>query len=272
MTVRPLPSRLVLLGHPVAQSLSPTFQNAALRKAGLPITYAAMDVAPAELPRVLGELRSEGAGGNVTYPHKRAVAAACDHVTATAARVGAVNTFWVQDGALHGDNTDVGGFSEAADRLLGLRADERWPERVALLGGGGAAAAVLAAAERRGVLRVDVHVRRREQGAELASRFPIACPAGGAIDPGVGLVVNATPVGMRGDEVPLPPEAIPPGAAVLDLVYRVGETPWVHACRARGHRAADGVEMLLAQGALAFERWTGVAPDRAVMRAALGAR
>lgn len=268
---RPLPPRLVLLGHPVAHSLSPVFQNAALRVAGLPLLYSAMDVPPDALPAVLEELRSEGAAGNVTIPHKRAVALSCDRLTPLAERVGAVNTFWVEEGALVGDNTDVGGFAAAVDDLLGLDAGDRWPPRIALLGAGGAARAVLAAAERRGDLTVELHARNGERARELAASFPNVTVVAGPIGGDVELVVNATPVGMRDASFPVPPRELPPRAAVLDLVYRRGETAWVRACRAAGHRAADGAGMLVAQGALAFERFTGRAPDVAVMRASLEA-
>lgn len=268
---RPLPSRLVLLGHPVAHSLSPVFQNAALRAAGLPITYTALDVAPDALAAVLEALRSEDAAGNVTIPHKRAVALACGHRTAHAERAGAVNTFWVEDGVLIGDNTDVQGFAAAVDELLGQGPDAPWPGRIAVLGAGGAARAVLTAAEARGVAAIELHARDRGRAGDLAAAFRGVTVGAGPIGEGVGLVVNATPVGMRDDAHPVPPGALPAGAAVLDLVYRRGETSWVRACRAAGHLAADGLTMLLAQGALAFERFTGVVPDVAVMRASLEA-
>jgi shikimate dehydrogenase len=262
----------VLLGHPVAHSLSPTFQNAALAAAGLPIRYEALDVPPADLARILDELRNEAAAGNVTVPHKRAVALACAHVTPVADRAGAVNTFWVEGGELMGDNTDVAGFAAAVDELLGTAGGRPWPRRIALLGAGGAARAVLVAAESRGVERVDVHARNADRARVLLASFPAARLGEGPIAADVELVVNATPVGMQDDAFPLRPDAIPPQAAVLDLVYRPGETAWVLACRLAGHRAADGLTMLLAQGALAFERFTGITPDLAAMRNSLPAR
>ena len=105
-----LPGRLVLLGHPVSHSLSPAFQNAALRRAALPIRYELLDVAPDALDATLDALIAEDAWGNATIPHKEHVASRCARVSALAERVGAVNTFWIEDGALVGDNTDVGGF------------------------------------------------------------------------------------------------------------------------------------------------------------------
>lgn len=264
-----LPSRLVLLGHPVAHSLSPRFHNAALLAAGIPLEYTALDVTPEALPRTLDELRAEDAAGNVTIPHKRTVALACVHATPAARRAGAVNTFWFEGGALCGDNTDVEGFAVAVETLLRGTA-QRWPRRIAVLGAGGAARAVLAAAEDRGSLRVDVVARNPARAAALAADFPLAHPHTGDIADDVDLVVNATPLGQGDGVLPLPPDRLPAGAAVLDLVYRRGGTPWSEACRAAGHPAADGTEMLLAQGALSFARFTGRAPDLDVMRAALG--
>jgi len=265
-----LPRRLVLLGHPVAQSLSPAFQNAALVAAGLAVRYEAVDVPPAALPAVLTELRQNDVGGNVTIPHKIAVHASCDLLTPAASDIGAVNTFWCEDGRMTGDNTDVDGFEAAVGALLGLAAGDPWPSHLAVLGAGGAAAAVLVAARRRGVERVDLLVRSIHRAAALADRFPfVRLAPHGTIHPGASLVVNATPIGMRDAELPVAIAALPRDAAVLDLVYRPAETRWVREARAAGHSAADGMEMLIEQGAVAFRRWTGHPPDRAAMRGAL---
>src|SRR5688572_13087235 len=102
----PRPSRLVLLGHPVGHSLSPRIQNAALRSAGIPLEYVAVDVPPRALDATLDDVIATGAAGNATIPHKESVAGRAS-LTPLARRVGAVNTFWVEDRALHGDNTDV---------------------------------------------------------------------------------------------------------------------------------------------------------------------
>jgi shikimate dehydrogenase len=264
------PGRLLLLGHPVAQSLSPRFQNAALRAAGIPFVYEARDVAPEALPEVLAQLRAERAAGNVTHPHKRAVAARCDRLTALAERCGAVNTFWHEEGALVGDNTDVGGFEMVARALLGERSASA---RVALIGAGGAAGAVLAAVEGWESATVRVYNRHMPRAEELVARFPriatTAVTVGDALYHAT-LVVNATPLGMRdGDPFPVEIESLPSGSAVFDLVYRAEETAWVRAARAAGHWAADGRGMLVEQGALAFERWFGRAPDRNVMWTAM---
>jgi shikimate dehydrogenase len=266
-----LPGRLVLLGHPVAHSLSPALQDAALRSAGIALVYEPMDVTPARLATVAGLLREAGAAGNVTVPHKEAFAALCGSRSPVADRVGAVNTFWTEDGALVGDNTDVGGFDAAVRRHFGLPHDHG---TVVVLGAGGAAAAVLAAVERWDGARVRIVARTGRRAAVLASRFAhIATVFEHAADAvhDASLVVNATPVGLDGTEYPMDPAFLPVGADVLDLTYRRGETPWVHACRARGLRAADGLALLVEQGALSFERWFGAMPDRDAMWKAVSA-
>ena len=272
------PTRLVLLGTPVASSLSPTFQNAALDVAGLPVRYEALETPAAALDGVLAQLALEGAAGNVTIPHKVAVHDRCSVLTPTAARAGAVNTFWFSDGTLHGDNTDVGGFQVAVDALLD---GGQLPARVILLGAGGAAAAVCVAAEQWGATSVAVVARSRGAAHHLAARFPRLvtivdsveslatnnAPARGRRTESPPLVVNATPLGGSDeDALPMDIALLPPASAVLDLVYRRDETRFVREARSAGHRAADGLTMLLEQGALAFERWFGFAPNREAMR------
>ncbi|MGH7719143.1 MAG: shikimate dehydrogenase [Gemmatimonadaceae bacterium] len=263
-----LPSRLVLLGHPVAHSLSSAMQNAALRSAGVPLTYAALDVAPRDLETTLRALHEGRAAGNVTLPHKAQVARLCDALTGAAARAEAANTFWVaDDGTLHGDNTDVAGFDALVVSVLG---EIPRRARIALLGAGGGAGAVLAAIERWERCEVTLYNRTRARAEALAARFEVVTTvAGSAAEAGRGadVVVNATSVGLRDAELPVSPGDLQ--GAVVDLVYRPGGTRWVRAARERGLRAGDGLEMLLEQGALAFERWLAAPAPRAVMRAAL---
>ena len=264
-----LPGRLVLLGQPVGHSLSPVFQNAALRAAGIPLSYEAVEVASRDLRSLLRQLKDVDAAGNVTIPHKTAVHASCDEMTDIAARVGAVNTFWFESGRLHCDNTDVGGFDAAARALVG---EEIAGAHVVILGSGGGAAAVLAAVEQWPGARAGIAARNSDSAARLARRFRDVARIETSVDSAVKeatLVVNATPIGQNDDERPLDVKLIPRKAAVMDLVYRRGGTPWVKAARRRGIRAADGLPMLLEQGALAFRRWFDIEPDREAMRLSL---
>jgi shikimate dehydrogenase len=228
-----------------------------------------MDVPRSSVEDTLASLRRERAAGNVTIPYKEVVAEECDRVTDEARAVGAVNTFWTAvDGALVGDNTDVGGFS-AALRELGV---ETRNARVAILGAGGGAAAVLRAMEGWQNARAIVYARTEKRASELVGRFRV--PARVAKTPHdavqhATLIVNATPVGLRDDEMLVQPDEIPRQCAVFDLAYRKDGTALVRAARARGLPATDGLGMLVEQGALAFERWFGVAPDRDAMWAAV---
>ena len=260
-----LPGRLVLLGHPVAHSASPRFQNAALRAAGIPLLYEALDVPLEALDVTLDALALVHAAGNVTIPHKEAVAARCAELTPLAERCGAVNVFWHREGRLVGDNTDVAGVDVVARALLQGRCAGA---RVALIGAGGAAAAVLCALEGWESARVRLYNRHMPRAEQLAERFAgitdVAASIGDAIHE-ADLVINATPVGLSDDAHPVAIGSLPEGAAVFDLVYRPEETSWVREARDAGHRAADGEGMLLEQGALAFERWFGRPPDRGAM-------
>ncbi len=267
-----MPKRLVLIGHPVAHSLSPAMQNAALRVAGVPLTYESLDVLPVDLEATLAGLLRERAAGNITVPHKEAAARCCGRVTAVAQRAGAVNTFWVEDGTLVGDNTDVAGFHNAVRGLSGRVPSET---RIAVIGAGGAAAAVLTAIAEWPGCEARVWNRTLARLEALVARFPavaVAVPTIPDALAGAALVVHATTIGMRRDDVPFDPALLPQGADALDLVYRPGETPWVRAARAHGHRACDGLAMLVEQGALAFERWFDRPADRRAMWAALRAR
>ena len=263
------PSRLVLLGGDVGRSLSPKFQRAALAAAGIALTYDALDVPRENLPAIIEEIRRDSIAGNVTRPHKAAFFDACDVLTPLARRVGAVNTFWLADGRLYGDNTDVGGFDVSARELLD---DNVNGIEVLVLGAGGAAAAVLAAIERWPSARAVIVSRSLSKASRLAERYPGVAriePDAVRAAKQAGLIVNATPIGQHDDSLPLDPAVIRRNTAVLDLVYRSGQTAWVRAAQANGNAARDGTAMLLEQGALSFRRWFGIDPDRRVMLAAL---
>jgi shikimate dehydrogenase len=177
-----------------------------------------------------------------------------------------VNTFRFESGRLHGDNTDVGGFDAAVRALLGGEPREA---RVVVMGAGGAAAAVLAAIGRWKGASASIVARNGAMAEALVERFPDVARVETKVDRALAkatLIVNATPIGQQDDEQPLDVSMIPRSTAVLDLVYRKGGTPWVRAARARGNRAADGLTMLLEQGALSFQRWFGHEPDREAMR------
>ena len=258
------PGRLVLLGRSLGHSLSPTFQNAALRAAKLAVRYETLDVPASALDETLEQLAADQAAGNVTIPYKERVFDACDRLTNLAERVHAVNTFWFERGELVGDNTDVHGFNVAVRQLLQC---EPRNMTVGVLGAGGAAAAVIAAIADWPESQVLVYNRTASRADALCARFSSVARASDVANLAreADLVVNATSVGLRDEDLPIDPVLLRPSAAVLDLVYRREETALVKAARARGLRAIDGLVMLVEQGAAAFERWFGFPPDRDAM-------
>lgn len=268
-------TRLVaLLGDPVAHSLSPRFQNAAIRAAGVDAIYLPLRCGADAFAGLLQGIGAAGGAGNVTLPHKARAAALVEAATEAVERTGACNTFWLRDGRLHGDNTDVEGFARAARELIGSPAGAR----VLVLGAGGAARAVVLALIRE---RADaVHLLNRTQGRARAvaealdprgRRVAVVDAARDVEREGYDLVVNATSLGLGDDDaLPLPLDRPARVGAVLDLVYRESETAWVADARRREMPAADGLEMLIQQGAASFRLWFDREPDMAVMRGALG--
>lgn len=262
--------RLLLIGHPVSQSLSPAMHNAALAAKGSTLRYEALDVAPGDLDATLAELSHTRCGGNFTMPHKKAAMHSMRVVSDVAQHVGAVNTFWGDGyGALDADNTDVQGFDGAARDLIG----EIPPGlRIAVLGAGGAAAAALTAIDEWPGATASVHARDLARAMSMRMRHSAVVRACSMRDPCLSdadLVVNATPIGMGTDEMPVEIERLRPDSAVLDLVYSPGETHFVRSARGAGHRASDGLRMLLHQGVAAFQLWFHDSPDEGVMWQAL---
>jgi shikimate dehydrogenase len=264
--------RLLLIGHPVSQSLSPVMQNAALAAHGSSLRYEALDVPAEKLDAVLLELSRIPCAGNITVPHKRSAMHSMRVTSDTAQSAGAVNTFWGDGyGALDADNTDVTGFDESVRELIGEIPSGM---RVAVLGSGGSAAAVVTAMDGWNGATASVHARDLARAMSMRMRHSAVVRVCSMIDPCLGdadLVVNATPVGMETAELPVELERLKPNAAVMDLVYGPTESPFVREARARGHVASDGLRMLLHQGAAAFRLWFHAEPDKAAMWNALTA-
>ncbi len=265
-----IPERLVLLGHPVSHSLSPAMHNAALQASGRAVRYETMDVMADDLETSLRTVIAERGAGNVTIPHKLHAFQLMDACTEPAIKCGAVNTFWSDDyGRVCGHNTDVAGFAATVVELVGeVPANVRF----AVLGSGGAASAVLTAISEWQGATATVHGRDLARASASRMRHSVVVRAASMRDPLIGeadIVVNATPVGMSSDEHPVELERLAPQAIVIDLVYAQGETSWVRDARARGHKATDGLAMLLHQGVASFECWFNEEPDQSVMRQAL---
>jgi len=253
---------LALLGWPVAHSLSPQLHAAAIADAGLDLAYLAFGVPPESLEAAVAGLGALGAvGANVTVPHKAAVLALADEVGSEAAAVGAANTLTWRDGRLVADNTDLPGLLSV---LAGLGIQTG--DGVLLCGAGGAARAAAGALGRAGT-RVEVVGRRSEAVADVRQ---VLVAAGGSAEPVVRprLLVNATPLGLHGEDPPARLLEIGPGQIALDLVYGREPTPFLRAAAAAGATAADGLGLLVAQAAFSFAIWTGAAPPHRVMQEA----
>jgi shikimate dehydrogenase len=257
-----------VIGHPVRHSLSPAIHNAAYRALGLDWLFCAFDVPAGRAPEAVAGVRALGLEGlSVTMPHKADVIPALDRLTPVATALGAVNTIARSGEELLGDNTDGGGFLDT------LRIDEGFDpggSRCLVLGAGGAARAVVLALAGAGAREVVVVNRTPEHAVAAAGLAPDVARTGQAGEAGsADLVVNATPLGMAGDEsLPLDPALLRPGQLVIDLVYHPAVTPLVEAARARGAAAANGLGMLIHQAAHAIRLWTGEDPPTEVMSAA----
>jgi shikimate dehydrogenase len=231
--------------------------------------YVALRVKPGEVGAAMAGVRALGLVGlSVTMPHKAAVAAEMDELSTTATRLGAVNTVVRRGSELVGESTDGGGFLDA------LRADHGWTpagRRCVVLGTGGAARAVILALGDEGAARVSVVARRPEAAlaaAALAGSVGVAESVEAVAD--ADLVVNATPVGMTGPDLPLDldPTRLGPGQLIVDLIYNPPSTALLDAARAAGAAAVNGLGMLIHQAAHQSRLWTGLEPPLAVMSAA----
>jgi len=283
------PIRLGVFGDPVAHSLSPQMQNAALEKSGLEMRYGRFEIAPGELQAALGLLQGlDFVGVNLTVPHKIAALPLVDATDETARQVGAINTIKLEGGKLCGFNTDGKGFSRAIREEFSVDLRDL---RVLVFGAGGAARAIALQCAKENCERLVIANRDPQKANQLveslrgffagprvlgpvprlqsisadetALRFQIA---------NTDLVVNATPLGLNhGDAAPIPARLLAPHLMVYDTVYGSGPTAFVSGAIEAGARAANGLSMLLHQGALAFEIWFDRAAPIEAMRKALSA-
>lgn len=258
--------RLAVLGHPVGHSRSPAMHNAALAELGLARewAYEAIDVAPDEFEPRVRAMATEGfAGANVTVPHKGAALALADALSETAREIGAANTLSFEAGEIRAENTDAQGLLDALPESPAGR-------RALVLGAGGAARAVVWALTREGA-EVEVWNRTAQRAEHLCVELggaPVAAPDQGAYE----LIVNTSAAGLHGEdpfsELPLDPDRFAPGQVVGDLVYGDRPSPLLEAASAAGAITVDGIEVLVRQGALSLELWTGRKPSLEAMRAA----
>ena len=258
------PLRLAILGNPVAHSLSPVIQSAALEFAGIEGTYVHRQVGEEGMGCAAAEIRDGRLdGANVTMPHKVLAARLADRLSSVAERCGGANTLWRDGNRLWAHTTDPDGVRFAWEHA-GLPEDAP----VLVLGAGGAASAALTALEGRGCR---VSARREEAASALVGRVaPDASVIGwGTAVPGA-VVVNATPLGLGGES--LPNGVLDEAVGLLEMNYGGGATPAETVLRSRNLPVAPGELMLVGQGAASFAIWTGVAVPPTVMLAALDSR
>jgi shikimate dehydrogenase len=257
--------RVVLIGHPVAHSLSGAMQQAAFDELGIDATYELWDRPPIELADAIAEIRGEDfLGANVTIPHKERVVPMVDRLTEEGQATGAVNTITREGRRLVGHNTDVAGFKVALDKIVGK---QKMPRNAVVLGAGGGARAVVFGLIREGFQRIVVFNRHLHRAEGLVKHFGRtaahmelrAMPWHESIIEAelakTKLLVNATSIGLTSDESPIPAEVLQPDLLVLDLIYAT--TRLLRDAAAAGAETSDGELMLLHQGAAAFTLWTG---------------
>ena len=282
------PVRLGVFGDPIVHSLSPQMQNAALHDCKIDMQYARFQIRPNELKDALNLIRTAGfAGINLTVPHKVAACRMVDEMDAEAKEVGAVNTIAVREGRLIGFNTDGVGFARAIRSEFSVDLRDL---RVLLLGAGGAARAIAVQCAKADCERLVIVNRDADKAKKLVAELQPLLTGPRVLGPvarleavpweeralkfqlgHTDLVVNATSLGLQpNDSTVLSPTLLEPHLMVYDTVYSHHRTPLVTAAGEAGARVADGLSMLLHQGARAFEIWFGREAPLDVMRRALG--
>jgi len=268
--------RVALIGNPLKRRHSAVMHNAAFAAHGIDASFELRPIGSEDLDSFFAEARGEDwLGFGVTAPHKQAAMDHLDEIEAGATAIGAVNNgVRRDDGALIGFNTDASGFIAAVATTGASVAGNP----AVVVGAGGAARAVVWALLDAGVEKVLVANRTQERARDLAehlSKFGMVEPIeleSGALAQALGsaaIAVNATTMGMTTDTVAFDVAALPDTALVFDLVYVPPETPLVRAAAARGLAVCNGLEMLVRQGEVAFERWTGIGSTADIMRSAL---
>jgi shikimate dehydrogenase len=278
--------RVGLIGNPVAHSFSPSIQQAAFDALKIHASYELWHTPPQQLVQRMRSLCEKNClGANVTIPYKEAVLPLLDKIDALAARIGAVNTIVHRDNYLLGYNTDAPGLLNALhEHGLGeLQADGKISLHgytVVLLGAGGAARGAAFAMMEAGIKRLIILNRHLERAQLLAEEvhqyydrpvFSLSDPSFLISHPG-SIIINATPLGMHGDDSPLSADILAhfdQDTFVYDMIYNPSQTYLLCQARTMGFRTANGLSMLLHQGALSFSWWTNQPAPLGVMRAAL---
>jgi shikimate dehydrogenase len=262
-----------VIGDPIAHSMSPLMHTAAFNHLGLLARYMAFHVTSERLPSAIEGMRGLGISGlNVTIPHKVSIMNLLDEIDPLALKIGAVNTVVNENGKLIGYNTDGIGYVNGLKELLKERNIKS--QSILIIGAGGAARAIYFSLLTDGVQRVDIANRTVQNAQNLIDSQPSSCSKAlsltvaedelGSYD----IVINTTSIGMhpRTNDVPIQLGNLRNGAVVSDIIYNPLETKWLNDAKELGAITQNGVDMFVFQGALSFEKWTGIYPDIEYMR------
>lgn len=259
-----------LVGHPLGHSMSPLMHNTEFKELGLPHHYQPFDLKKEELEEGIKALRLLGIEGfNVTIPHKVSIIPLLDEVEQEAMEIGAVNTVYRKGDLLIGANTDGQGYLQSLLKLIGE--DSLIDKKILVVGAGGAARAVAVSISRSGVGSLTIANRTLEKAEELcrvcstyADVNAIPLDTASSSLETYDIIINTTSIGMspETDRVPLPVKGIKDETVMSDLIYNPLETLWLTQGREQGAITANGISMFVEQGALAFEKWLGIKPDR----------
>lgn len=269
-----------VIGDPIEHSRSPQMQNAAFAKAGLDYVYVPFHVRPNNLAQAIAGFKALNVVGiNVTLPHKQAVIPYLTSISREAELIGAVNTLTFLEDGIHGDNTDAPGVLRALEEDGNLSIPVG--ENVVVLGAGGAARAIVVAFALAGVASITIANRTTEKAIALAEEMQektgVSMHGMGLTDARVAdavrqstLLVNTATASMDLTQpLLISVDWLQPNTIVYDIVYTPPVTPLMTAAAERGCQTLGGIGMLIHQGAIAFEKWTGVPPCTHTMQQAL---
>ncbi|MDR3541827.1 MAG: shikimate dehydrogenase [Desulfosporosinus sp.] len=261
-----------VIGHPIEHSLSPKMHKAGYEALGIVAEYHRFNVEPSHLPGAVEGLCALGfSGWNVTIPHKEHIISLLDTLTPQAKRAGAVNTVKIQEGQRIGHNTDGDGFVRSVEgELNGFKG-----KKAVLLGAGGASKGIALALAEQG-MKVHILNRKPERAEALVQVIQRegGTATAGVLAPGswledVDLLVQTTSVGLHGEAFPFSVQGISDRALVVDIIFNPSETAFLHEAKQLGCRTLNGLDMLLYQGAYAWEFWLGGQAPVEAMRQAL---
>lgn len=276
----PASTKLAVIGYPISHSASPKMHQAALDALHIDMTYVRIEVEPGNVAEAFKLMQQKNfLGCNVTIPHKLEAMAACDEITESVKILGVTNTIHFKDGKIYGDNTDGPGLVKALKEELKFEVKD---SSILLLGaGGGAGKAIATQLAAEGCAELYLSNRTvskvEELAADLAHYKSTTCYPINNSDSAlviladeIDLIINATSLGMKpGDTPPFPLDALKQKHKIYDAIYNPSETVMLKVANRAGAVTANGLSMLVHQGALSFQKWTGQIPDTKLMKAAI---